>query len=350
MATEALKLQPKIENVIIPGDVIERYQLLEKCRTYVDLGVRMAYDRAIVATVFEIFYAQFPFLKDELGVIGQRSVARSLIEYMDATPIVFCQFNQYLADRLEGQAVSFPLGREGAPGVIQVLSGIFVVAVRHLRSQRVLHEHYRSMLEAVRNEGIEEGRQLVQHEIQQALREDPLTGLISRKGMDEDLTHALSWMEKHPDHYLYIGFMDLSGFKHLNDTYGHLEGDNALRHVAEILGKTFRPVDTIARLGGDEFVVILKLDEGHSIQEIFERVLDEFTGSPFTLANGEFIDLKVAFGVAKYKKGEGKDLFLDRADKLMLKAKEDSKGGVNTRDRVAQNAYKIEEAETKLRS
>lgn len=86
--------------------------------------------------------------------------------------------------------------------------------------------------------------------------EDELTGLIKKREFEKKLSREISKAKRSGDH-IEICFVDLDGFKTLNDTYGHLEGDEALRLVAKTLKSSVRSYDTIARLGGDEFGIIL---------------------------------------------------------------------------------------------
>ena len=83
---------------------------------------------------------------------------------------------------------------------------------------------------------------------------DPLTGLRNRRGLE---AAAAGILAARPDERLQIVYLDLDGFKAVNDRLGHAEGDRALAAVADILRATFRAADTIGRVGGDEFLVIV---------------------------------------------------------------------------------------------
>jgi diguanylate cyclase (GGDEF)-like protein len=84
---------------------------------------------------------------------------------------------------------------------------------------------------------------------------DDLTGLYNRRGFMSLAEHHVKLAQRTRKHLLLI-FADLDGFKAINDTYGHQEGDLALAETAEALRRTFRGSDIIARLGGDEFVIL----------------------------------------------------------------------------------------------
>ncbi len=82
---------------------------------------------------------------------------------------------------------------------------------------------------------------------------DPLTGLLNRRGIEEEAGRMLAAGASE----LSIVYLDLDGFKAVNDSLGHAEGDGALRVLAEILLETFRAADAVGRIGGDEFVIVV---------------------------------------------------------------------------------------------
>ncbi len=82
---------------------------------------------------------------------------------------------------------------------------------------------------------------------------DPLTGLLNRRGIEEEAGRMLAAGAAE----LSIVYLDLDGFKSVNDRLGHAEGDRALQAMAEILLETFRAADAVGRIGGDEFVVVV---------------------------------------------------------------------------------------------
>lgn len=94
------------------------------------------------------------------------------------------------------------------------------------------------------------------HEAVEAARRDPATGLRNRIGLDADLEAAIS-QPPAPDQSLYLLFLDLDHFKHINDTFGHRTGDEVLRVVARRF-RSVRSVCSAARIGGDEFALLLR--------------------------------------------------------------------------------------------
>ena len=93
--------------------------------------------------------------------------------------------------------------------------------------------------------------------IQDMATHDSLTGLHNRASMTDALEHAVSRARRDGES-LAIFFIDLDGFKSVNDTLGHATGDQLLREIAQRLRARVRQSDLVARLGGDEFVVMVE--------------------------------------------------------------------------------------------
>ncbi len=90
---------------------------------------------------------------------------------------------------------------------------------------------------------------------------DPLTDLINRRGLERELKRALAYVKRYETSAVLV-YIDLDGFKSINDRHGHAAGDAVLKAVAMVLARQVRASDLVARLGGDEFVVLLwNLDE-----------------------------------------------------------------------------------------
>lgn len=102
---------------------------------------------------------------------------------------------------------------------------------------------------------------------------DSLTGVPNRTLLQDRLTHIMAHARRHKT-LVAVMFIDLDGFKMINDKYGHNYGDRVLKTAADRMVQTVREVDTVARLGGDEFVIILEeVENVDEVSEIAERVL-----------------------------------------------------------------------------
>ncbi len=153
---------------------------------------------------------------------------------------------------------------------------------------------------------------------------DPLTGLPNRKMLDEKLQQALSIADDH-DKFAAILFLDLDGFKQVNDSYGHRMGDLVLKAVAKRLSGCLRLSDTVARLGGDEFVVLLPaIPTEENVAKVADKIIQTLS-KPFEI---EDISLAVttSIGISLYPKHsiDTEDL-LTQADAAMYEAKQQGK-------------------------
>ncbi len=124
---------------------------------------------------------------------------------------------------------------------------------------------------------ITESRQLNRQLSWQASH-DSLTGLINRLGFEQQLEEALSSAKNEHQHHV-LCYLDLDQFKVVNDTCGHVAGDELLRQVTALLDQRVRTTDTLARLGGDEFACLLhqcSLEKATEIAETFRELIEKF--------------------------------------------------------------------------
>jgi diguanylate cyclase (GGDEF)-like protein len=92
---------------------------------------------------------------------------------------------------------------------------------------------------------------------------DAVTGIFNRRGFDRELARSLAYVKRYSGTRAALLYIDLDGFKPVNDRHGHAAGDAVLKAVAAMLTRTVRASDTVARIGGDEFALILwNLGEG----------------------------------------------------------------------------------------
>ena len=149
---------------------------------------------------------------------------------------------------------------------------------------------------------------------------DELTGLKNRRGLSVLAEQQLKLAHRSGAELLFF-YIDLDGLKHVNDTYGHSEGDRALQAVAQILNKTFRETDVVARVGGDEFTV-LAIDAAtahtQTLLTRLEKVLKEHNRKmafPY--------DLSLSVGVSSFNLNQpcSLDELMDRADRAMYEQK-----------------------------
>lgn len=166
-------------------------------------------------------------------------------------------------------------------------------------------------------------------EISHQALHDPLTGLGNRTLLHDRTQTALS--HRRPSGKVAVLFLDLDGFKEVNDTYGHLAGDHVLRQVADRLRAATREEDLVGRMGGDEFVVLIEDTRAESDPAVLaERVL-AILGEPYTLGEPMpgVIRLTVSIGIAIGIDTNAGDLLRD-ADVALYRAKESGKNQIVT--------------------
>jgi diguanylate cyclase (GGDEF)-like protein len=154
---------------------------------------------------------------------------------------------------------------------------------------------------------------------------DPLTGLYNHRHVQEHLDTAVR-EAREAGSQLSVLFCDLDRFKDLNDRLGHAAGDEVLRNVAEILGRSVRPSDVAARYGGDEFAVVLTGIGCDLAGPIAERIRSTVEAAALGAANEA---LTISIGVAALGDDVGtKEELLERADRAMYAAKREGRNRV----------------------
>lgn len=161
--------------------------------------------------------------------------------------------------------------------------------------------------------------------IRQLAYYDGLTGLPNRVLLHDRLLQTLSQARRN-DWKTGVLFIDLDRFKTINDTLGHLAGDELLKQVAQRLRENVRDADTVARQGGDEFVVILHaLEQSRDAATVAAKILATLS-QPFQI-NGQSLYSGASIGIAMFPDdGQDADLLLKHADLAMYLAKESGRG------------------------
>jgi diguanylate cyclase (GGDEF)-like protein/PAS domain S-box-containing protein len=172
-------------------------------------------------------------------------------------------------------------------------------------------------------EDITDAKQAQEQLTRRALH-DPLTGLANRDGLVARLQHCLDELGRAAAAVAVL-YLDLDGFKTVNDSVGHAAGDRLLTEVGHRLHQVVRRHDTAARIGGDEFVVVARLDSDHDVLRILDRVRSALA-APVTI-NGDSFHASASIGVAVAHTPDADPADLLRAaDTAMYRAKRTGRG------------------------
>lgn len=155
---------------------------------------------------------------------------------------------------------------------------------------------------------------------------DYLTGLPNRALLKDRIRHAIARARREELNFA-VMFIDLDGFKRVNDIFGHSAGDILLQVVSQRLLACVRETDTLARVGGDEFVLLLPVTRSEAeIRGIAEKLIAEIN-TPFVF-NGYSISLSASIGIALFPdNGESFESLVDAADNAMYHIKHQEKNG-----------------------
>ncbi|EPC03601.1 hypothetical protein L861_18880 [Litchfieldella anticariensis FP35 = DSM 16096] len=146
---------------------------------------------------------------------------------------------------------------------------------------------------------------------------DELTGLANRRKLMARLDEEISLSNRHGTP-LSLMLIDLDHFKRINDTWGHLYGDQVLTDLATLCTNTLREEDLVARLGGEEFAVLLPLTPLSRCQPLAERLRKYIAEHDFGITPGR---VTVSIGVAEHRVGESREVLIERADRGLYAAK-----------------------------
>jgi len=190
-----------------------------------------------------------------------------------------------------------------------------LMRVHNMLEVRLLHE-------AARNHG---------KMLESLALNDPLTGLANRRLLTDRMSMALVHARRNKS-AMAVVYLDLDGFKQINDTLGHGVGDVLLKIVAGRLVATVREEDTVARLGGDEFIIVLWHVSGTDVAATVALKVIEALSQPYDI-EGHTVSITTSAGVGVYPvHGEDADTLMKSADLALYEAK-----------RAGKNAYRIAE-------
>jgi diguanylate cyclase (GGDEF)-like protein/PAS domain S-box-containing protein len=156
---------------------------------------------------------------------------------------------------------------------------------------------------------------------------DNLTQLYNSRHFYDQLKMEIDRAERYRQP-LTLLLLDLDDFKRFNDAYGHVEGDQVLLRLGQVIKRSLRQTDSAYRYGGEEFVILLPMTTSADGAVTAERIRAEFRRELFSPAPGQGVHVTVSIGLAQYKPREEIKTFVHRVDQLMYQGKKNGKDRV----------------------
>lgn len=220
-------------------------------------------------------------------------------------------FRNYGAPRLVAVMILFSLG---PCAVAAVMSGEPIMLIAALQIPFYLVS---MTIAAYRLNAMLVSTMMAERENDRRARHDALTGLLNRSGLE----HAFKRWFRKGGRSLSLFYLDLDGFKSVNDRYGHAAGDQLLKQIAARLRASPAEAGIIARIGGDEFVMISPVGEKAAARLCAERIIAKVAGAGYPVEGGEAL-IGVSIGVAQCPAhGTGLASLLRAADAALYEAK-----------------------------
>jgi diguanylate cyclase (GGDEF)-like protein len=242
-------------------------------------------------------------------------VARSLIgEDESGAGGFFAAFPELNSTAIRMQLAEVVQGKRNSARFESGVSPHLAGAIAAIRARRINSNH--GVVLAI----VLEERSMAEREEVSSYTVDPLTGLFDRAYILEKLRNLVG-SDREGDGSCVVLFIDVDGFKQVNDSFGHLVGDRVLSEVARRLAGSVRTRDHIARFGGDEFLVVLeRVNDPRVIEPVVRRIQVAFD-RPIVLPQGE-VTLSVSVGAAQANEtGGSAEMLIDAADRAMYAAK-----------------------------
>jgi len=187
----------------------------------------------------------------------------------------------------------------------------------------------RAAVAAVQRANMMESTRADNRRLEALAQTDPLTDALNRRALTERLNAELERARRY-DSTVTLLMIDIDHFKRINDTYGHLVGDDVLMALAALLQHEVRSVDLVARYGGEEFVIVLPETREDGAVAFAERIRERIEIHAFSLDAGPTLQVTASIGVATFpapRVATVEDLFM-RADQALYRAKAEGRNRV----------------------
>ena len=166
-----------------------------------------------------------------------------------------------------------------------------------------------------------------QEELERIVNLDALTGIPNRRAISKKLEDAIAHTSRYLEQ-LSVILLDLDRFKDINDTYGHITGDDVLDRIGALLRTRIRGADSAGRYGGDEFLIVLPNTDWTAAAMAAERVRQLIAGYNMRDAAGNIFHVTVSQGVTSHQMGDDSRSLISRADEALYLAKQHGRNRV----------------------
>lgn len=153
-------------------------------------------------------------------------------------------------------------------------------------------------------------------ELERLVDSDTLTPLPNRRRFVREVERVVQHGRRYGTPTAWVMYVDLDGLKRINDTHGHISGDAALIHVANILRTMVRTTDVVARIGGDEFGLLLEHIEAEDVGDKAISLIEAVAERPLMLG-GKSVQLSISIGLAQLSAEDDAETLIARADDAM---------------------------------
>lgn len=166
--------------------------------------------------------------------------------------------------------------------------------------------------------------------IREMVHRDGLTGLLNHATLMAELEHAVEYARRHGEPFAFL-MVDVDHFKRVNDTHGHLAGDQVLLHLARVFQSTVRASDIIGRYGGEEIGIILRRCNRDGAVVLAGKLRESLIANPALLRDGKNIPVRVSVGIAACPEdGLSASVVVASADRALYKAKTSGRDRIET--------------------
>lgn len=287
-----------------------------------EVRTRMEDEKAQLQALLEEITAKLTQMSENIGRAGEHAVAgfeasRKLSEKVNAHVAAIRDSAQTATDLAAFRSV-----------VNGALSSIQEHMAAKIEEDKRREESLKSEVDCLRGHvgSLQTELDAKQEQLKKAMEEgsrDPLTGALNRLSFDKRIKDEIARSKRFGKAFSIV-LLDIDKFKHINDTFGHVAGDQVLKALAQIAASQLREIDAFCRYGGEEFVAVLPETEVKGAFAVSEKIRKAVEAFRFH-SHGQRVVITLSAGVAQYGGEDQAAPFVERADKALYKAKNEGR-------------------------